>query len=179
MDSQNPFIDHAVPILAGDPAITDEQRADLHDIFHGSKDPAELAQHLQPLAVPDDTKRKLYEAKKLTIPPMVEVLNQMAKIDPQALDLAETHPNVLKALTAANTPEKGASGAAGASTPKSKGNTAGKASSAPTVKPDVPPTPSGHALVKASDGGLHHIPAENVDKAKEIDPELQVLHVEP
>jgi hypothetical protein len=47
------------------------------------------------------------------------------------------------------------------------------------MPPDVPPTPSGHMLVQASDGGLHHIPKERIQDAKKIDPNLKILHVEP
>ena len=38
--------------------------------------------------------------------------------------------------------------------------------------------PSGHALVRTSDGILWHLPTVNVPKAKQRDPRLQVLHVE-
>jgi hypothetical protein len=46
------------------------------------------------------------------------------------------------------------------------------------LKPDLP-TPPGHALIRTSDNKLHHIPALNVSAARERDPNLQVLHVEP
>jgi hypothetical protein len=48
-----------------------------------------------------------------------------------------------------------------------------------TRKKIYPPIPAGHALVRTSDGALHHLPAENIEKARAIDPELQVLHIEP
>jgi hypothetical protein len=38
--------------------------------------------------------------------------------------------------------------------------------------------PAGHALVRASDGGLWYVPAGNIEKARAIDPKLQVLHVD-
>src|ERR1700676_268675 len=125
----SPFMDHAAPVLAGEPTINDQQRADLWDAFH-TKSPEELVQHLQPLAVPDDFKHKLFTAKQASMPapePMdrvAEALTRIKSIDPAVLDVAEQHPNVLKAMTAAaTTPEKGAGEASGASKGASKGNT--------------------------------------------------------
>ena len=192
MDSQSPFVDHAAPILAGDPAITDEQRADLWDVFNKSKDHNELAQHLQDMtAVPDDTKQALFDAKKKAIPP-VEPLDKVTaaiarikQIPPDVLEMAESHPNVLKAITsAATTPEKGAGEPAGAGKPAAKGKTAAAgAKPAPLAQPPrpdglehLPPIPDGHHRVLASDGGLHDIPAENIEQARAIDPRLHVLN---
>jgi CheY-like chemotaxis protein len=53
----------------------------------------------------------------------------------------------------------------------------GKAS--PTPAADIAATPPGYMLVQASDGGLHHIPIANIEKARSIDPKLTILHVEP
>ena len=187
MDNSTPFIDHAAPILAGDPAITDEQRANLWDVFNNSKDHNELAQHLQAMiAVPDDTKQALFDAKKKAVPP-VEPLDKVTaaiarikQIPPDVLEMAESHPNVLKAITsAATTPEKGAGEPAGASKAASKGSTPQTAKKAPAVPLDTPATPAGHALVQTSDGGLYHVPAANIDRARQIDPKLKVLHAEP
>jgi CheY-like chemotaxis protein len=49
----------------------------------------------------------------------------------------------------------------------------------PTPAADIAVTPPGYMLVQASDGGLHHIPIANIDKARTIDPKLTILHVEP
>lgn len=189
--SVSPFLEPAEPILRGDPAITDEQRADLFDAFH-SKNADELVQHLQPLMIPDDTKKRLLDAKKLSIPPAVEpmdkvaaVMTRMTQLDPQALELAESHPNVFKTMTAAATaPEKGPAGPAGASKAAPKGDTAaGAAQATPLTQPPrpdglqhLPPIPDGHHRVLASDGGIHDIPVENLEKARAIDPRLHVLN---
>lgn len=183
--NDQPFVDTVAPILSGEPTINDEQRADLYDTFHNSKDPNELVQKLKPLVIPDDLKQRLYdEKKKMTpiLPPLDQtaaIMTRMSKMDPAVLDLAESHPNVLKAMAAAAAPAKGSESASGASKAPSKGNTPaeGKGAAAPT--PDLPATPAGHALVKASDGGMYHIPHANIDQAKSIDPKLTVLHVEP
>ena len=96
-----PFNDPAEPILRGDPALPDEQRADLFDIFHDSKSPLELTRKLQPLDVPQDTKHRLYLAKQSASgDPAVTAMNKLADIDPEILDLAEKHPNVLRQVIA-------------------------------------------------------------------------------
>jgi len=185
----SPYADPAAPVLAAHPGITDEDRANLWDVFHNSKDSSELAQKLQPMtAIPDDLKHKLFVTKDATAPaakpaPLDRVtaaISRISGLDHNALELAETHPNVLKALTAAAQAEdKPAGEAAGKSKePKSPKGPTG-ATKEPLVPPDVSPTPPGHALVRTSDGAIHHLPAINVAKAKERDPELQVLHVEP
>lgn len=185
--SPSPFTDPAKSILAGDPALDDAARADLWDTFHDSKDPAELAQKLQPLVVPDDTKRQLYLAKQqlgAVAPPVSKAtaaINGLAQIDPRVLDLAESHPNVLKILTAAaTTPTKEAGDAAGGTAGTGKGKTQETAPLVQPPRPDglehLPPIPEGHHRVLASDGGLHDIPAANIEKAREIDPRLHVLN---
>lgn len=186
----SPFLDSAKPILAAHPAITDDQRADLWDIFHNSKDSGELAQHLQPLAIPDDLKHHLFVAKDATAPPVpvkvapidkvTDAIKRISQLDPKVVDLAESHPNVLKTLsTAAMQEEKEpAERAGGFKEPRSPKTPSGK-TKAPAVVTDIPATPPAHALVRTSDGALHHLPVINVAKAKERDPALQVLHVEP
>jgi len=179
MDEQQPsFVDHAAPILAASPYVNDDERADLHDVFHNSKDHNELARQLQTIAVPDDLKHKLFQAKKLQSPEpapidkATEAINRVGSIDPKVLELAEKYPNVTKILAAAAS-EKGKE--AVKAEPKGKASASGKKT--PSVVPDVP-TPAGHALVRASDGSLHHIPTENIDKARSIDPGMTVLHAE-
>lgn len=200
----SPFMDHASPILAGDPVLSDANRADLWDIFHSSKDPNELAQHLQslatpadptkqPLVVPEDTKKRLWEAKQKSMPvagPVDKVtaaMTQLSQIDPKVLEVAESHPNVLKVLTAAaTTPEKEVPAASGGPSASPKGKTAQGDQAAPALalppRPDglehMPPIPEGHKRVQASDGGIHDIPAddEHLKKAFSIDPRLHVLN---
>lgn len=182
--NNNPYIDAAAPILAGAPELNDDQRADLHDIFHGSKDSEELVQKLQSYKAPDHVKASLFDAKHASMPgqePVAKTLAAISKvkeIPADVLDLAESHPNVLKALTgAANTPEKEAGKPAGEGKPAGDGKTPA-AKKLPEMVPDVPATPSGHALVHTSDHRFHHIPVANIDKARQIDPNLTVLHTE-
>jgi hypothetical protein len=184
----SPFTDEVSPILRGEPSITNDQRADLFDVFHKSKDPNELARHLQPLVLPDDLKQQLYDKKKKMVPPVepvdkvTDVVNRMKTLDPAALETAEGHPNVLKAfVTAATTPKEEPPAAAGASASASAGKAAKKP--APLVLPSradgskhMPSIPDGHRRVLASDGGVHDIPDENIDKAFQIDPQMHVLN---
>jgi hypothetical protein len=190
--SPTPFADPAEPILRGVPGITDDERADLWDAFH-SKSADELAQHLQPLAIPEEHKNRLYQAKQMSMPapaPLdkaTQAIKAVATIDPKVLDMAETHPNVLKVLSAAATTEP--KQPAGSQTPSS-GNNAGKQpaggkkgqSSAlnqpprPDGAPHFPPIPENHHRVLASNGGVYDVPAENVDQAREIDPNLHILN---
>jgi hypothetical protein len=186
----SPFTDHAAPVLAGEPTINDAQRADLWDAFH-TKNADELAQHLQPLTLPDDFKHKLWQAKQQSIPAIAPVdkvtaaMKQLAQVDSQVLEVAEAHPNVLKAMTsAATTPEKEAGVDSGASSSKRKGDAASAlkkpAPLAQPPRPDglepLPSIPDGHHRILSSDGGIHDIPVENLDKAREIDPRLHVLN---
>jgi hypothetical protein len=182
--NNNPYIDHAAPILAGEPTITDDDRSNLWDIFHGSKDSEELVQKLQSYEAPDHVKASLFDAKHASMPgqePVAKTLAAISKvkeIPADVLDLAESHPNVLKALTgAANTPEKEAGKPAGEGKPVGDGKVS-TAKKTPLVAPDVPVTPAGHALVHTSDHRFHHIPVANIDKARQIDPNLTVLHTE-
>jgi hypothetical protein len=189
--AMQPFVDPAHPILAGDPTLDQDTRASLWDIFHGSKDSNDLAQKLQALAVPDDTKQRLFDAKKqatLPVEPVDQTIAAMEKlkqIDPAVLELAETHPNALKALTgAAQAGAKAAAEPAGAGKPAGKGKAATAGAKLPPLAqpPRVdglehfPVIPEGHRRVMASDGGIHDIPEENLDKAREIDPRLHVLN---
>jgi hypothetical protein len=180
MEDPTPFLDHAAPILAGSPDLNDDQRADLHDIFYDSKDHNELARHLQASVAPDSVKQQLFDAKKKSMPAVepldkaTAAITRIGQIDPKILELAEKYPNVAKILAAAASSEPKAAGAE-----KGKGKGSDDTKKAPAIAPDVPATPSGHALVKASDGSLHHIPSENIEKARQIDPALTVLHVEP
>jgi hypothetical protein len=183
----SPFMDHAAPVLNADPTLNDQQRSDLWDAFH-SKNSDELVQHLTPLAIPDDTKHKLFQAKQLASPPakiepvdkVTAALNKMAALPPDVLEKAESHPQVMKAFTtAAVTPEKEPVAAPSEPAVAPKGKKTPEAEEAPQVPTDVPATPSQHALIHASNGAHYHVPVDRLDKAKEIDPNLTVLHVEP
>jgi len=190
--SSSPFIDHASPILSAEPSLTDEDRSSLWDAFN-SKNPDELTQHLQSqMGVPDDVKAKLLDAKHASMAPVkptvgeggekgFSVLARLGEIDPRILDLAEAHPKTISALI-------GAASKADATKPQAGGETSAPAAADGKKTPsgssegpaaDYPATPPGHALVQASDGGLHHIPHANLDAARKIDQNLKVLHVQP
>lgn len=193
MTTPNPLVvDHATPILNDEPALSDEHKEALWDAFHASKSPNELAKILQPLAIPNDTKQKLFDAKRASIPPAVEPLDkttaaikQMGEIDKDTLDLAETHPNVLKALSAAATAaEKGPESPAGERSAAPKGEKSAAAETPATLAqpprpdglPHLPPIPAGHHRILASDGGIHDVPAENIEAVRAIDPNLHVMN---
>ena len=187
MDNQSPFIDRASPALNADPTLSDESRASLWDAFH-NKSAEELTQHLQSQDIPDSTKHALWTAKQASMPPVkaepvdkvTNAINKMVALPDDVLDKAEQHPAVLKAFTtAATTPEKEPAGASGEGSGTGKGKKTPDAEEAPSVPTDVPATPAGHALVHSSNGGHYHVPVENLDKARQIDPSLTVLHVEP
>jgi hypothetical protein len=186
----SPFMDHAAPILQGDPTLSDQQRSDLWDAFH-SKNSAELVQHLTPLAISDDTKHKLFQAKQASLPvappvdKVTEAVQRVAALDPKVLDVAESHPNILKAFTTAATTEpKAAATPAGETSAAPKPATAGKTAkpaAAPLApradgQPHFPPIPDQHKRVLASDGGVHDIPEERLGDAQKIDPNLHVLN---
>lgn len=185
--SPSPFADPASPILENEPSISDSQRADLHDAFY-SKSPDELIQHLAPLAIPDDLKNKLHQAKQATMPvagPIDKVtaaVQRIAQLDPQTRQIAESSPNLLKAFTAAATTEaKAPAEPAGASSPAGKGKTA-PAAEKPALsprqdgQPHFPPIPDSHHRVLSSNGGVYDIPAENVEAARAADPNMHILN---
>jgi hypothetical protein len=195
--TQSPFSDPAFPILDGDPAINDSQRADLHDAFFNTKSPEELVAKLQPLAVPEDTKDKLYQAKKSLMPAVapldkaIGAINTLKSLPPEVADYAEAHPTLAKLLIgAATTPEKaadeaGAAPAASSTTRKGgKSSTSKKASAAAPVvlppRPDglehLPPVDPSNFRVLASDGGIHDVDKRRIHDAFAIDPKLQVLN---
>jgi hypothetical protein len=198
---QSPFQDHAAPILQGDPSLSDQARSNLWDIFHGSKDPAELAQKLQnvphpddptqTLRVPDDTKHKLWEAKQASMPvappvdKVTEAVQRMVALDPKTLDTAESHPNMLKAFTtAATAPEKAAPAApaaAAASKPAPTGKKAAEAPKTPQApradgQAHFPPIPDGHHRILHSNGGVYDVPQENIEAVRAKDPNMHVLN---
>src|SRR5665213_2546759 len=175
-----PLIDHASGVLQGAQGIDDTQRADLWDAFQ-SKNPDELKQHLDTLPIPDDVKQKLHGAKLASVappagPPIgqaekgLSVISRMAAMNPKELDLAESHPNILKVLVgAATAPEKAPAAAQDESKPAGKVKPSSGAQTSPDaagIAADYPPVPSGHALVQTSDRGLHHVPIANIEGAR-------------
>jgi hypothetical protein len=185
----SPFQDHAAPILAGDPSLSDQQRSDLWDAFH-TKNSAELVQHLTPLAIPDDTKHKLFQAKQLASPPakvepvdkVSAAINKMVALPPEVLDKAEQHPQVLKAFTtAATTPEPEPPAAAGATSAEGKGKKTPEAEKTPLAprgdgQAHFPPIPDGHKRVLHPNGGVYDVPEENLANAQASEPNLHILN---
>lgn len=186
----SPFQDHASPILQAEPAITDQQRADLWDTFNQTKSPEELAQRLTPIAVPDDLKHKLWQAKNIATPPKAiepvdkvsAAVQRMVALPPDVLDKAEQHPNVLKAFTTAATTEPKAPAAPASETSAAgQGRMASAAqkpalSPRPDGQPHFPSIPENHHRVLASNGGVYDIPAENIEAARATDPNLHILN---
>lgn len=188
-----PYQELAEPILRADPTLSNDQRADLFDVFHQTKDPTELARKLQPYAIPDGTKKYLFDAKVMNTPapdPVSKVkdaVSSLKDMDPNALQLAEKYPNVTKALVDAAI--KSIEKPAGAPQDKGKVESKGQQAKAPQQaqesapmpprpdgNPHLPPIPEGHKRILASDGGVHDIPQENMDKARQIDPRLYVMN---
>ena len=97
------FIDHAYPVLHGEPTIGDTQRESLWDLFHQSQNATELAARLHPMPLHPDLKQKLLKAKNKPdveyndLDRAVEAIHRMKAMDPQTLELAESHPVTLKA----------------------------------------------------------------------------------
>lgn len=180
------FIDHAQPILSATNEINKPTKANLYDVFHTSKDPQELAQHLGPLPISNGLKTQLFEAKQKTVPPpepldkATRALSRIAQLDPKILDLAEAHPKVTTALINAATkdnPEATAPAAPAAEKePKEEKKEPLKLSPRADGQPHMPPIPEGHHRVLASDGSVHDVPAENIEQARGIDPGLHVLN---
>lgn len=92
------LIDHALPVLAFEPTIDDDQRADLWDKFHTSADADELAQRL-PMDLQPKLKADLLAAKRESEEPaVIRAIRMMAKMDPQILDAVEKDPRILETL---------------------------------------------------------------------------------
>ena len=186
----NPFMDHAAPVLAGEPTINDQQKSELWDAFH-SKSPDELIQHLTPLSVPDEFKKRLLDAKHASMPvkppvdKVTEAVQRVAALDPKVLDVAESHPNILKAFTtAAITPEKPAAAVGDATSASGKGTKTPEEPKTPAAplapradgQPHFPSIPDGHHRVLSSNGGVYDIPQENIEAARATDPNMHILN---
>lgn len=183
------FTDHAEPILRA-AGVDNNTKADLWDMFHGSKDEGELAYMLSSLLVPNTLKQGLVDAKQHSIASRQKpvgdaaekgfnVLSRLKEMDPQTLALAEKFPKTASALIgltgkgdetpAAGKPSKAAKTSA-------KQPAAGKATKTAPQIADLPPIPDGHHRILDSNGGIHDVPMENLDAARQIDPQLQVMN---
>ena len=185
----SPFQDHAAPVLAADPTLSDTAKADLWDAFH-SKSPEELVQHLSTLAIPNETKHRLWQAKQASLPvpsptdKVTAAVTKIASLDPQIRQIAEASPNLLKAFTtAATTPEKEPAAASGGASGSAKGTKAPKAPAAPQPprldgQPHFPSIPDGHHRILGTDGSVYDIPAEHLDTARAADPNMHIMNPE-
>lgn len=110
--ANSPAADPAEKILRDDPNMTDEARATAYDQFHGSKDHLQLAQKIQHVEMSNDTRHRLFEAKRATAPavdPVAktrEAIKSVSQMDPTILAAAEAHPTVLKIIAGAVMPSK-------------------------------------------------------------------------
>ncbi|HXA78723.1 MAG TPA: hypothetical protein VNV41_16430 [Candidatus Acidoferrales bacterium] len=97
------LVNHPKLILLNAP-LDDGARADLYDHFYDAKSSAELAQRLNGVNAPDEVKQQLFDAKKLSdavvspVDAVTAAISKITTIDPQVLELAESHPAVTKAL---------------------------------------------------------------------------------
>ena len=120
----------------------------------------------------------------------IAAVGQLMKgLDPQTLEVMESHPTVFKILAAAVTaPEKktgSESSTGGQSTGKQAAN-AGKEGSAahspvpqpPRIdgQPHMPPIDPTAYRILASDGSVHDLPKDRIDNARKIDPLLHILN---
>lgn len=191
MAQPSPFVDHALNILSGTDAVDDSTKADLYDAFHNSKDSNELAAALQPLAAPDEVKAQLHQAKQLTdsapspVAKAAEALTAMSQLDPKILAIAENHPKLASAFISAATKGSEKASEPGAAGQKDKADqktpeVQKAAKTAPPARPDglppLPAIPEGHYRILASDGGIHDVPAEGIEKARQIDPNLHIMN---
>jgi hypothetical protein len=102
----SPFSDPAKNILAATDGLSEDQKADVWDTYHGSKTSAELASKLQQHAfLPDAVRQSLFVAKAATDAPKsavnktIDAVHRLAAIPIEMLNFAEAHPVVLKHLT--------------------------------------------------------------------------------
>lgn len=98
------FVDHAVPVLSAASELNDTQRADLFDLYHGSRNPEELARALQTVPVSYRVKRRLYDAKTASMPIVspvekaLAIVDRIATLSPKTLELARKYPKTVSAL---------------------------------------------------------------------------------
>ena len=107
-----PADDPAESILRQAPELTDQMRETLWEVFHSKATPEGLAKVLQHFSASNDTKHQLWTAKKMTAPAVDHVararaaIEQVSKMDPADLEVAEKNPTVLKLIAGAVMPSK-------------------------------------------------------------------------
>jgi len=102
-----PTQDHARRILEGlpDHVMSMDSKADAWDAFYQSHHSQELAAKLANIDMPVQVKQDLYEAKKNFSDPVptpmdraVEAIHRVSNLDPNVLEIAESHPHILGVL---------------------------------------------------------------------------------
>jgi hypothetical protein len=118
----DPWKDPAEPILRKH-GVDEETTASAWDIFHASKNSAELAANLQPLDIPNELKAELYDAKRNhdaaptwhdKLDRAVESIKHLARLHKtssarggkSSIDTADQHPHVLAAFLEAQKKEE-------------------------------------------------------------------------
>ena len=110
-EATSPAHDHAAVILQQAPELTDEMRETLWNVYHSKSTPEELAKVLEHFVASNDTKHRLWDAKKMTAPEPTpldrtqKAIRSVAQMDSDTLKIAEAHPVVLKALVDAVIPK--------------------------------------------------------------------------
>ena len=107
--------DHVAPVLASDSSLNDDQRFDLHELFHSVPSTTELAHHLSGLNLPHSLKEQMLIAKNNSLeanaPPPPEptgpqaidkVIAHLIQMDPKEREIAESHPKLLAAFISAH-----------------------------------------------------------------------------
>lgn len=99
------MIDHSQvveDILRDDDTLSNDQRADLFDVWFHAPNHWRLSQYLQMQSVNATTRARLLRTKLDSMPLAIKAIQQMQEIEAEDLDRAEKHSTVLKALIAAN-----------------------------------------------------------------------------
>ena len=97
--------DFALPVLQNADGINDSTLADLHDIFHQSRDAGELVDKIQAFGVPEQIKQKLISAKQESQGPIEKGFVVIDRLG--GIDAAEQHATIAKALINLATRDKG------------------------------------------------------------------------
>lgn len=99
-----PYLDNAKRILGDESSLDKSDRSNLWEIVHSTRDMKELSQRLANTDIPAHVEEALLAAKKLAEPkapepeshPVLDALNRLVKIDPKVVEIAESHPTVLR-----------------------------------------------------------------------------------
>ena len=100
----SPFQDAIAGVLSAQPNLTDQNRSDIWEAYHQSKDLNELAQHLQMMDIPDSVKHTIWMTKASTVPKQSPVdkvaaaIQAMMRLDPKQMEIAEKNPRTLQAF---------------------------------------------------------------------------------